>query len=183
MFLIKPSISASSSMGWCSIPLIMINYLAPYHLLLVTFTLGLITSPWYLCRNPRQAFSVHRWRTSFLGAAQTSLFALSDWMLRQEKQNLLGRASGIVLEVRSGRGHSLKYYDRKKIQTLWLVEPDETSVPALKREIYQLNMDTIVGSSNAGLRTQRCYIMPWPQNLLIQWSLSRLSAQSQILIR
>ncbi|KAJ5262178.1 hypothetical protein N7524_007483 [Penicillium chrysogenum] len=72
-------------------------------------------------------------------------------MLKQEKQDLLGSASGIVLEVGSGRGHSLKYYDRKKIQRLWLVEPDETSVPALKREIHRLNMDTICGVLKCGI--------------------------------
>ncbi|KAL2869014.1 class I SAM-dependent methyltransferase [Aspergillus lucknowensis] len=132
-------------MGLYSILLIPVNYLAPCALLLITFALGLLTSLWHMCRNPRQVLWVHQWRTSFLGATQPMLFALSDRMLKRVKQDLLKHAAGIVLEVGGGRGHSLKYYDRTKIQRIWVVEPDETSVLALKREIHRLDMDSICG--------------------------------------
>ena len=48
------------------------------------------------------------------------------------KKPLLSRAHGVVLEVGAGVGDTVKHYDRSKVKTLILVEPNLDMIPMLR---------------------------------------------------
>lgn len=112
---------------------------------------GLLVSSWHMARNPKHILSVRQWRTSFLEAAQPSLFALSDMLLSGVKRDLLNHANGVVLEVGAGRGHSLKYYDPEKFSKVWAVEPSEENMRALNCKILQLGLDGTCQTLRCGI--------------------------------
>lgn len=116
------------------------NYIFPCFILVYMAVLGLLLSLLHMARNPKHIVCLRQWRTSFLEAAQPSLFALSDMLLSGAKRELLNYAHGVVLEVGAGRGHTLKYYDPAKVSKVWAVEPNERSIRALNREILQLGL-------------------------------------------
>jgi SAM-dependent methyltransferase len=128
-------------LNWIFLIAMSINYLAPCAILLGIFAVGLLSSLLHMFRNPRQLVSLRQWLKSFLDAAQPSIFALSDKLLRGVKQDLLADAHGIVLEVGAGRGHTLKYYHLTKVRKVWAIEPNKECVLALKREIIRIGME------------------------------------------
>ena len=113
--------------------------------------LGLLLSLLHMARNPKHIVCLRQWRTSFLEAAQPSLFALSDMLLSGVKRDLLNHAHGVILEVGAGRGHTLKYYDPAKVSKIWAVEPSEENERALNCEILQLGFDGTCQTLRCGI--------------------------------
>jgi SAM-dependent methyltransferase len=110
-------------------------------MVIIIIGIGFFPSLLHMFRNPKHLVSSRQWRKSFLDVASPSLLALSDKHLKGVKQDLLTHAHGAILEVGAGTGQTLKYYDLAKVTKVWAVEPDEASVPVLKREILRLGLE------------------------------------------
>lgn len=99
---------------------------APFtlHFMLHPFTYILSTAPLIArLRTARSKFFYYAWRV---------LSPMLDPGDAPIKGPLLAKGRGVVLEIGAGVGHNIKYYDRRRVERLILVEPNVDMHPRLR---------------------------------------------------
>ncbi len=94
------------------------------HVMLHPFTYILSTAPLSVrLRTARSKFFYYSWRV---------LSPLLDPVDEPMKRPLLAKGRGVVLEIGAGVGDNIKYYDRRQVERLILVEPNADMHPLLR---------------------------------------------------
>jgi hypothetical protein len=90
--------------------------------------------------HPFSILSPSAWHKSILNAGQPFLLADADRMYASQKRKVVSQAKGRVLEVGAGTGETVKYYDMRKIDVVYGVEPNLEALPALRAQLVKFGM-------------------------------------------
>jgi hypothetical protein len=93
-----------------------------------------------MAMHPLSVFSIRIWHKSILNAGQAWLLADADRMFAPQKRKVVAQAKGRVLEVGAGTGETVKYYDMRKIDVVYGVEPNVEALGGLRKQLVKYGM-------------------------------------------
>jgi hypothetical protein len=123
-----------------SLPALCVEYIYPLMLVIQLIVRGLLPTIRYMAMHPLSIFSIHSWHMSILNAGQPWLLADADRIFAPQKRKVVAQAKGRVLEVGAGTGETVKYYDMRKIDVVYGVEPNVEVLGGLRRQLVKYGM-------------------------------------------
>lgn len=123
-----------------SLPALCLQYLYPLILIIQLVARGFLPTIRYMATHPLSIFSIHTWHMSILNAGQPWLLADADRIFAPQKRKVVEQAKGRVLEVGAGTGETVKYYDMRKIDLVYGVEPNVEALGGLRKQVVKYGM-------------------------------------------
>ena len=94
----------------------------------------------YIRTHPLSLFSPSLLKRQFSAETMPWYMGMVDESMAELKQDLVGAAEGVVLEIGAGTGETLKYYDMESVKHIYGVEPDLEKCAVLRAESERLGM-------------------------------------------
>ncbi|EJT98558.1 hypothetical protein DACRYDRAFT_57745 [Dacryopinax primogenitus] len=123
-------------------------FLDPLPQLLYCIKLGLPPVLRALYSNPWLIFYPSKLQKIFMAGFWVVFGPGLDEGAAPAKQRLITPfAKGVVLEIGAGHGHSLRYFDREKVEKYFALEPNEEMYPALRKSIADAGLSEEDGTA------------------------------------
>ena len=119
---------------------LMLSFLGPLFDFIAIFNHGIHPTWQYMCKHPLSIFSLSTWRSQLIDSTQPWLMDLVDQSWAPVKSHIIKPARGVVLEIGAGTGENLKYYRLKKIERIYVVEPNSAKCALLREKSEELGM-------------------------------------------